>query len=52
MYESHCRVNTAVGNMMGFADDIVVAIQKDDCLMPVQQSFITTVSLFTLYLKL
>lgn len=34
--ESHCRVNNAVGNMMTFADDTVVSIQKEDYLNCVQ----------------
>lgn len=28
--ESHCGVNNAVGNIMTFADDTVVSIQKGD----------------------
>lgn len=35
--ESHCRVNNAVENMMTFADDTVVSIQKEDYLNCVSQ---------------
>lgn len=34
--ESHCRVNNAVENMMTFADNTVVSIQKEDYLNCVQ----------------